>query len=70
MSSDQDAKAGGRRQFLKLASLGAVAGTVAAVTGQGERAAEAAAPEPEPEPEGKGYRETAHVKKVYELARF
>jgi len=66
MSSDQDAKAGGRRQFLKLASLGAVAGTVAAVTGQGERAAEAAAPEPE----GKGYRETAHVKKVYELARF
>jgi nitrous oxide reductase len=68
MSSDQDAKAGGRRQFLKLASLGAVAGTVAAVTGQGERAAEAAAPEPEPE--GKGYRETAHVKKVYELARF
>ena len=29
MSSDQDAKAGGRRQFLKLASLGAVAGTVA-----------------------------------------
>jgi hypothetical protein len=66
MSSDQDAKAGGRRQFLKLASLGAVAGTVAAVTGEGERPAQAA----EPEPQGKGYRETAHVRKVYELARF
>ncbi len=66
MSSDQDTKAGGRRQFLKLASLGAVAGTVAAVTGKGERTAQAA----EPEPQGRGYRETAHVKKVYELARF
>jgi hypothetical protein len=66
MSSDQDAKAGGRRQFLKLASLGAVASTVAVVAGQSQRPAQAA----EPETEGKGYRETEHVRKVYELARF
>jgi hypothetical protein len=68
MSSDGDAKAGGRRQFLKLASLGAVAGTVAAVAGGGEREGQAQAAEPEPQ--GRGYRETAHVRKVYELARF
>jgi hypothetical protein len=66
MSSDQDAKAGGRRQFLKLASLGAVAGTVAAVAGEAQNPAQAA----EPEPQGRGYRETEHVRKVYELARF
>jgi hypothetical protein len=65
-SSDQDGKAAARRQFLKLASLGAGAGTAAAVVGEGSKEAAAAAPEPE----GKGYRETAHVKRVYELARF
>ena len=41
MASDQDGKAAGRRRFLKLASLGAVAGTVAAAAGA--RASEAAA---------------------------
>jgi hypothetical protein len=66
MSSDQDGKAAPRRQFLKLASLGAVAGTVAAAVGEGSKDAAAAAPEPA----GQGYRETAHVKRVYELARF
>jgi len=66
MSSDQDGKAAPRRQFLKLASLGAVAGAVAAAAGESGKAAAATAPEPE----GKGYRETAHVKRVYELARF
>lgn len=66
MSSDRDGKAAERRRFLKLASLGAVAGTAAAVAGEGGQEAAAAAPEPE----GKGYRETAHVKRVYELARF
>lgn len=65
MSSDQDGKAAPRRQFLKLASLGAVAGTVAAAVGESSKDAAAA-----PEPTGKGYRETAHVKRVYELARF
>ena len=66
MSSDQDGKTAPRRQFLKLASLGAVAGTVAAAAGASDREAAAAAPEPT----GEGYRETAHVKRVYELARF
>ena len=66
MTSDQDAKTAARRQFLKLASLGAVAGTVAAAAG--DRPSKAAATESEPE--GKGYRETAHVRKVYDLARF
>jgi hypothetical protein len=66
MRRDQkEAKPAARRDFLKLASLGAVAGTVAAAAGA-ERTAEAA----ESQPGGKGYRETAHVKKVYELARF
>jgi nitrous oxide reductase len=66
MSSDHDGKAAARRRFLKLASLGAVAGTVATAAGTAVKDAAAAAPEPE----GKGYRETAHVKRVYELARF
>ena len=67
MSSDHDdAKASGRRQFIKLASLGAVAGAVAAVAGDGRSEAKAL----EPEPQAQGYRETAHVRKVYELARF
>ena len=66
MTSDQDAKVAARRRFLKLASLGAVAGTVAAAAGDGRKEAAAA----EPEAQGKGYRETAHVKKAYELARF
>jgi anaerobic selenocysteine-containing dehydrogenase len=65
-SSDQDGKAAARRQFLKLASLGAVAGTAAAAASLLPSPTTAAAPEPE----GKGYRETAHVKRVYELARF
>jgi hypothetical protein len=66
MTSDQDGKTAERRQFLKLASLGAVAGTVAAAIGEGGKEAVAATPEPA----GQGYRETAHVKRVYELARF
>jgi hypothetical protein len=68
MSSDEDAKVGGRRRFLKLASLGTVAGTMAAVAGAGQREGQVQAAEPEPE--GRGYRESAHVRKVYELARF
>ncbi|MGH6944977.1 MAG: twin-arginine translocation signal domain-containing protein [Geminicoccaceae bacterium] len=66
MEREPNAKPAGRRDFLKLASVGAVAGTVAAATGASERQAEAA----EPEAPGKGYRETAHVKRFYELARF
>jgi len=53
-----------RRDFLKLAGFGSLSG--AAVVAAGVAPAEAAA---EP-PQGDGYRESAHVKKVYELARF
>jgi hypothetical protein len=56
----------GRRDFLKLAGLGAAAGSVGVVAGTEPAAAsEAAAPA-----RRRGYRETPHVKKVYELARF
>jgi hypothetical protein len=54
-----------RRSFLKLGGLGAVA---AGVSGTATRVAAAAAPA---EPAAaEGYRETEHVKKYYELARF
>jgi hypothetical protein len=53
-----------RRDFLKLAGLGSLSG--AAVVAAGAMPAEAKS---EP-PQGDGYRESAHVKKVYELARF
>ena len=66
MKRDEEKKPAGRRDFLKLASLGAIAGTVAAATGGKPEEAEAA----EPAQGAKGYRETAHVKKFYELARF
>lgn len=55
-----------RRGFLKLAGLGAAASTVGVVTGP---AAEAATAGPE-QPTRRGYHETPHVKKYYELARF
>lgn len=55
-----------RRDFLRAAGLGSVAGAAAVATGIGS--AEAASPD---EPTGGGgYRETAHVKKYYELAKF
>ncbi len=67
MSSDHDdAKASGRRQFLKLASLGAVAGAVAAVASDGRSEAKAA----EPEAQAQGDPGTADVRKVYAFARF
>lgn len=52
-----------RRGFLKLAGLGGIAGGAAMVAG-GE--AEAA----EKQTSGRGYRETDHVRKYYELAKF
>ncbi|MEP0233361.1 MULTISPECIES: twin-arginine translocation signal domain-containing protein [Roseibium] len=52
-----------RRNFLKLAGLGTLASGASVVTGGAEVvAADADA--------GSGYRETDHVKKVYETARF
>lgn len=56
----------GRRQFLKLAGLGAgTAGGAAAlaVTGEAKAATAEAAP-------SSGYRLTDHVRKAYETARF
>ena len=64
----EEAAETGRRGFLKLAGVGAAAGAAGAVVGGGvpaAAAAEAAAP-----PAQRGYRETPHVKKFYELARF
>ena len=52
-----------RRDFLKLASLGTV------MTGATIVAGNAQASEIE-EPKGSGYRETAHVKTYYDLAKF
>jgi hypothetical protein len=51
-----------RRDFLKLLGVGSIA---VAATG-----ADAPAGEPEAKPEGAGYRETPHVRKYYETARF
>jgi hypothetical protein len=55
-----------RRNFLKLAGVGAAASSVAVVT----QVAPAAATEAVPATGKLGYRETEHVKKVYETARF
>jgi hypothetical protein len=54
-----------RRDFLKLVGLGSIAGAAAAATG-----ANAPAAESEARPKGAGYRETPHVKKYYDTARF
>ena len=59
-------KAAQRRDFLKLAGLGTLAGAAAAAGGMPSKAEAATA-------DGKtdaGYRETEHVKKAYELSRF
>jgi hypothetical protein len=52
-----------RRDFLKLAGLAPVAGAAALAK---ERPAEAAAPEPQK----RGYRESEHIRKYYDTARF
>jgi len=55
-----------RRDFLRLAGLGATAGAVAVATGASGGQAEAA----EAKTSDAGYRETAHVKQYYKLASF
>ncbi len=55
----------GRREFLKLAGIGAVTGGVAMAMGQDDAKANEALSET-----SAGYRETEHVKTYYELARF
>ena len=62
-----DVKAKERRAFLRLAGAGVAAGGVAAVAMSGEgREAEAAAAKRQ----DAGYRETEHVRKFYDSARF
>ena len=63
--SDKKAAGADRRSFLKLAGAGVV-GSGAALASAAAPAAAASAPEAA---EG-GYRETDHVKRYYELAKF
>ena len=67
MSEKKKEAALGRRDFFKKAGLGAGAVGAAAV---GLAASETKAAEPKRGAGGRGYQETAHVKKYYELARF
>ena len=53
-----------RREFLKLAGVGAVAGGAAALGANKKAKADAA------EVTSSGYRETDHVRKFYRTARF
>lgn len=65
MTNERDEKTvAGRRDFLKLATVGTVLGGAAIATGA---AANAAAPS---SADSSGYRETDHVKTYYKLARF
>ena len=66
MKNEQETTAPKRRDFLKLAGLG----SVTAVAGAAAAAVPAAAKDQETSARGAGYRETPHVKKAYELARF
>lgn len=54
-----------RRSFLRLAGAGAATGAAVAATG-----GQAAAVEAPKSKTAAGYRETEHVRKVYDLARF
>jgi len=54
-----------RRDFLKLVGLGSLAGAATAVTGGKTPEAQA-----ETKPQGAGYRETPHVRKYYDTAKF
>ena len=64
MKKDKEATAAKRRDFLKLAGLGSVGAVASAAAAATVQAME------EPSTRGAGYRETPHVKKAYELARF
>ena len=64
MKKEQEATGAKRRDFLKLAGLGSVGAVAGAAVAGPVEAKE------EPSTRGIGYRETPHVKKAYELARF
>ncbi|MDX1541879.1 MAG: twin-arginine translocation signal domain-containing protein [Geminicoccaceae bacterium] len=65
MRQDQETKAAKRRDFLKLAGVGAAGGAATAAGALTQPVEAAAVSEPR-----SGYRETEHVRKAYELARF
>jgi nitrous oxide reductase len=65
MDKQPKATATGRRAFLKTAGLGAGA----AVAGAAGGAAIDTAPAAAAEAQGETYRETAHVKRFYDLAK-
>jgi nitrous oxide reductase len=67
---EQTKPRGGRRDFLRLAGLGGVAAGAAALAGGAPEAAAAEAGAAGPRRGGTGYRETEHVRRYYELARF
>lgn len=67
MKCDRHEHIPSRRNFLKLATLGAATGTLAAATGA--PTAQAAVPVKAAQGGG-GYHESEHVRKYYELARF
>ncbi|WP_436640260.1 twin-arginine translocation signal domain-containing protein [Microbaculum sp. FT89] len=66
MPEGKDRKATGRREFLKLASLGTVVGGASLLMQDAPAQAAAA----ETAKDGKGYQETPHVKAFYESTRF
>lgn len=64
MSEQRQDKGHGRRDVLKLASLGGVAAAAATLAGKGEaRAAQESR-------QASGYRESEHVQRYYATARF
>ena len=65
MNRDNTETTAKRRDFLKFASVGAASSAAAAALGTAT-SAEAATPSET----AAGYRETAHVKQAYDLARF
>ena len=67
MSKKKEVVSVGRRDFFRKAGLGAGAVGAAAV---GLSAEEGKAETTKPTSNSAGYRETAHVKKYYELSRF
>ncbi len=66
MSQTPESKTASRRQFFKVASLGAVAAGAAGVAGTAGAAPAGAAEASQP---AAGYAETAHVKTYYALAK-
>lgn len=66
--SDGKVQSKGRRSFFRAATLGVGAAGAAAVGLRPEQGQ--AADVDTPADDSAGYRETAHVKKYYELARF